>query len=88
MTRALEIAKADGAKLARAEMHAFGWRIDPRTETPEVERLRRMFLECWHCKAALIEPESPPHCDDCGISDDELHEWDAWRTTDEKGGST
>lgn len=46
VTRAIALAEADGAKLARAEMHAFGWRInergESRPETPGSERL------CFH----------------------------------------
>lgn len=42
----------------------------------EVERLRLLYQQCAHCKASLQEPEGPPYCTDCRVTDEEHSVWE------------
>lgn len=42
--------------------------------------LRHYYIECAHCKCALAqtEPDVPPHCPGCVVSEDETIDWEEW----------
>jgi hypothetical protein len=55
----------------------------------ELERLRLTFLECAHCKGAMLISTQPPCCDNCTLDEEDVEEWEEavlWRN--HEGGTT
>lgn len=42
----------------------------------ELERLRLTFLECAHCKGAMLVSTEPPCCDNCTLDEEDVEDWE------------
>lgn len=42
----------------------------------ELERMRRTFLECAHCKCAMLVSTEPPCCNSCTLDEEDVEAWE------------